>query len=580
MCQFVRMHGARLLLRLSAALGAFALTGSAAAQECGKIVDATFVDAEWSHVEVVDTNGTATFSVMQDTAGGNPPPRQRGSHTYTNTIVREAHMYLPALHDPAFDGVISWVVFDIDFMHESFVGPCGAPSPELKLRGCLLQGGEYYTYSFPAYPVGGWEDHQSGALVETDFGQITASGVIDFGVNPDFSTSGAPIQFGYASSNSTGTGPCTATWGVDNFQVEVTSVGSCSELTTLPDVAINASVVPSGGGTAQAAQIGTLDVSAGAGSVIEASFTLEPAYAYLDDCYDFRWVNVERCYEVAGVAQSVDPVVGLLPAIDPSPSDGAEPYYYNALEWSSGFFGASTVRQERVLSKFIDARSDRGLDSTIDFRTYLVANDTAQGNLANKTFCVLGGFAWSYDNTTGDALICGALDADASIINLALAKGQKDCPGHAGCPGFAGWTAIEGCELGPCELLKVSPQTLSVSAGGTQTLQLDASAKNVGLPYGLFGTISGSTPGVALGPYNLPLTLDVYFTITLTSPTPELSGSIGILNVNGQATATFSLPSSSNPALAGLTLEHAYLVLDGLGGVHVVSGPAALLLVP
>ncbi len=104
---------------------------------------------------------------------------------------------------------------------------------------------------------------------------------------------------------------------------------------------------------------------------------------------------------------------------------------------------------------------------------------------------------------------------------------------------------------------------ISLSAGGTQTLQLDGGVGRAGQFYLLLGSLTGTSPGFPIDAFLLPLNVDSYTLYTLTSPnTPPLAGSFGVLDGVGRATATFTLPPASNPALAGLTVNHAWVALE------------------
>jgi len=160
--------------------------------------------------------------------------------------------------------------------------------------------------------------------------------------------------------------------------------------------------------------------------------------------------------------------------------------------------------------------------------------------------------------------------------------------------------ALEGCKLyvaedvGPevwvyenfpdasgCHTLFVDTATLSISAGGAQTLTLDAgSAYELDL-YLLLGSASGTSPGISVDSFVLPLNIpDAYFSYTLLSPnTGLLASSLGILGSGGTATASFHIPAGLAPAsLVGVTLNHAYLVFDNSAAVVLASNPAPLTL--
>lgn len=121
---------------------------------------------------------------------------------------------------------------------------------------------------------------------------------------------------------------------------------------------------------------------------------------------------------------------------------------------------------------------------------------------------------------------------------------------------------------------------VSVSAGGTQTLRLNAGSANSNKLYLLIGTTSGVQPGVSVGSLLVPLNVDSYSTYTLANPNhAPLSQSLGVLGSDGKALAGFSLPLGTASSLAGLTAHHAYVVLSGLD-VAFASNAASVSLIP
>ena len=124
---------------------------------------------------------------------------------------------------------------------------------------------------------------------------------------------------------------------------------------------------------------------------------------------------------------------------------------------------------------------------------------------------------------------------------------------------------------------------ISVTAGGAQTLFLDAPPELAGLPYLVLGSVSGTAPPLLVDAVSLPLAYDGYTLHTLSSPNaPPLASSFGLLDAQGRANASFSLPPASNPSLAGLPLAHAYVVIDlaPVPYVAFASNAAFPLLVP
>jgi hypothetical protein len=138
--------------------------------------------------------------------------------------------------------------------------------------------------------------------------------------------------------------------------------------------------------------------------------------------------------------------------------------------------------------------------------------------------------------------------------------------------------------VGPTLSLIGTPDQISVSAGGSQVLSMDVGAAFALSPYQILGSVSGSAPGFPYAGTVVPLNFDAYLVFTLLNPnTPLLQGSGGVLNSNGQATAVLTLPPASDPSLAGLTVNHAGIVLNLAGGFVVldtVTNPAPVLLVP
>ncbi len=104
--------------------------------------------------------------------------------------------------------------------------------------------------------------------------------------------------------------------------------------------------------------------------------------------------------------------------------------------------------------------------------------------------------------------------------------------------------------------------SVSLTLGGSQTLELGACLEHAGDLYVLAGSATGTRPGFAFAGFDVPLNLDAYFLHTLTQPGFPLTAPIGVFDAFGRAHASFALPAGFEPTLAGLTLHHAYAVLD------------------
>jgi hypothetical protein len=129
----------------------------------------------------------------------------------------------------------------------------------------------------------------------------------------------------------------------------------------------------------------------------------------------------------------------------------------------------------------------------------------------------------------------------------------------------------------------VSPTTqISLGAGGIQPLYIQAPAKFAGSFYFVLGSAGPIYPGVGFAGsgVTLPLALDDYLLYTATYPnqTP-LVGTLGVITPGPPISARIVIPPGSSPALAGIELQHAYLVLAP-GLVQAASNAVPLTLVP
>ncbi len=149
-------------------------------------------------------------------------------------------------------------------------------------------------------------------------------------------------------------------------------------------------------------------------------------------------------------------------------------------------------------------------------------------------------------------------------------------------PGGPATGAVLGSPSQPPLLSSLIP-TISVSRGGEHSMRLEAGAEHAGKPYLLLGSFSGTEPGFALPLVTVPLHFDAYTRFGLASPnTAPLIASQSVLDEHGHALAAFQLPADSDPALTGLTVNHAFLVFEDVlesGRVVLVSNATAVKLV-
>jgi hypothetical protein len=184
--------------------------------------DGTFNDADWNDTAVMfGGGGTATTS--QTSTGGNPGSFREIDITVVANLEARVDIFSinsNAIYDPSASGAIA----SIDYSEDSILldtfntlggaGQAAAPA--------LLQNGILYSLTLTTGAFGTpdrtWTSHQLVSLTVSDF--LSGSLV------PDFSASGAPIQFGYrrAISHPPGNLEQGLTGGIDNWSLTVNPV--------------------------------------------------------------------------------------------------------------------------------------------------------------------------------------------------------------------------------------------------------------------------------------------------------------------------------------------------------------------
>ena len=131
--------------------------------------------------------------------------------------------------------------------------------------------------------------------------------------------------------------------------------------------------------------------------------------------------------------------------------------------------------------------------------------------------------------------------------------------------------------------LEADTHQVSLASGGVQQFELDAGSQHAHELHLLLGSVSGTTPGIPLGPtMTLHLNEDAYLTHSVLLPNrPPLANSFAELDDWGESTAVlFVPPGVSLPP--GTVVNHAYVVLDVLPVLALthVSNPVPLRFVP
>jgi hypothetical protein len=184
------------------------------------VSDGTMADADWSaSIIFEDAVGTPTFSAGQVAAGGNPGSYRSVTHNWTGTgNIVVGHVRSGASYDPSAQGAISSI--DISFDDRFFDFPGGGASTfAVAVLPMIVQGGTYYQGTYSISTANAWVSRAFIGMTASSFVKSAGAGPL----NPDFSSSGSAITFGYLTGNGSGVlnAFSTTTSGVDNYAAVV-----------------------------------------------------------------------------------------------------------------------------------------------------------------------------------------------------------------------------------------------------------------------------------------------------------------------------------------------------------------------
>ncbi|HYE62816.1 MAG TPA: hypothetical protein VD997_12540 [Phycisphaerales bacterium] len=199
-----------------------ALAAASAAHANLTVFDPTMADADWSLTKVHDTTpmGDAQGTGLAQATGGNPGGYRFGVHNWqivpSGVSIAFAHLRSGAVWMPSGAGAITSV--SVSFDAACFQAPL-VNAVALGLV-CVQNGDFYFAVTSPSAAIAGngWSTF-SGTFTQASF-QPLVPGAPN---NLDFSSAGAPIQFGFYSANG-GSGASMrngATFGVDNFNLTI-----------------------------------------------------------------------------------------------------------------------------------------------------------------------------------------------------------------------------------------------------------------------------------------------------------------------------------------------------------------------
>lgn len=204
------------------------LAASASGTVVVLIADQEMMSSHWEIVEINNVEGGFTGAANQELFGGNPGAYRRVSHS---SQVSPAAGWLVHAHiqtwNPAMNGEITSFDMGIDVNCLD-----GGTSGAVLFGLIMVQNGyTFYGPTFTPLTNSGWRtDLQLVGLTNDDFLNVNSE-------PPDFSSSGAPLRFGFYTSNGTNSGvPINAISGADNFNVVLTIKTSCdADLSPAPN---------------------------------------------------------------------------------------------------------------------------------------------------------------------------------------------------------------------------------------------------------------------------------------------------------------------------------------------------------
>lgn len=156
--------------------------------------------------------------------------------------------------------------------------------------------------------------------------------------------------------------------------------------------------------------------------------------------------------------------------------------------------------------------------------------------------------------------------------------GGEDCDGNGIPDGVqlaeAGSDVDQNGVLDLCQSLSGDKLALSLIFGGTQALSLDAGPERAGHYYLLLGSLSGTAPTTPFLGLDLPLVADPYLQLTLGLGAGDLfGGQVGVLDAQGRASSSFTIPSTPLVQLITTPANHAFVAFDADLAPSFVSTP-------
>lgn len=195
---------------------------SVAAGSSDTISDNDFVPGTWEYLMIKSPPDAAASGTLERLdSGGNDGPFHRLTHTSERgTFIFSDHLFVGDSYNPQTQGPIDALDLSIDLTHIS----SGATAIQLLIE---QDGQRFYTIPYDGFS-GGWQTFTLEGLTPDRFDTnpnvgSNSPGEVPTGIQPDFSTTGGPMRFGYTLGNTAPGGGAFATGitGADNWSVTV-----------------------------------------------------------------------------------------------------------------------------------------------------------------------------------------------------------------------------------------------------------------------------------------------------------------------------------------------------------------------
>jgi hypothetical protein len=196
------------------------------------VTDTTFANSDWTlTVFPAGTGGAA--SATQGSNGGNFFRTITDTVNLGPSLILDTHIYTPFTYNPAVSGPIANINYSEDaFCVSGCFGQGQSTGP------ALIQGGNLYVFNgfLITGPLTTTQTLTASGLTAASFAKVavTPTSYFDNTQHPDFSTAGAPIQFGFLRANSAGVGVAyTLTAAIDNWRITITPAAATAVVPTL-----------------------------------------------------------------------------------------------------------------------------------------------------------------------------------------------------------------------------------------------------------------------------------------------------------------------------------------------------------